>query len=220
MRTPFTTLATVAVLSLATACGGTQQSATPNSTTTPPPSTAMAPPASSTRDPSSTAPQPSACASTASWGTGAREAAGSTTDALYLVRTGRHDCYDRVVFDINGPSDVGFSVRYVPEVTADATGTPIPVGGGAALQVVVRAPEQGFDNSGPPPATTSTPRRNSPAGQRYEPCVSPDSSRVNAPSPLASGRRCHSVLSPCSTRRTRSGVSWSTSRIEEEPWND
>jgi hypothetical protein len=60
--------------------------------------------------------------------------------ALYLVRAGRHTCYDRVVFDVNGPYEVGFVARYVPVVTSDARGDPVPVAGNAALEVVVRAP--------------------------------------------------------------------------------
>jgi hypothetical protein len=71
-----------------------------------------------------------------------------STGALYLVRAGRHDCYDRVVFDINGPADIGYVVQYVPVVTADGSGAPVPVAGGAALEVIVRAPAQGADNGG------------------------------------------------------------------------
>ena len=66
-------------------------------------------------------------------------------DELYLVRAGRHDCYDRVVFDINGvipgAGVAGYAVSYVQgEVAADASGEPVPTAGDAALQVVVRAP--------------------------------------------------------------------------------
>ncbi|QRP42896.1 hypothetical protein [Amycolatopsis sp. FDAARGOS 1241] len=80
-------------------------------------------------------------------GTGAEEVAGSTTDALYLVRVGRHECYDRVVLDINGLAEAGYAVRYVPLVTADPSGQPLPVAGGAVLQVV-RAPALDTDASG------------------------------------------------------------------------
>jgi hypothetical protein len=65
-------------------------------------------------------------------------------DELYQVRVGRHDGYDRVVFDINGivpgPGVAGYHVSYVSgEVAADASGEPVPTAGDAALQVVVRA---------------------------------------------------------------------------------
>jgi hypothetical protein len=60
--------------------------------------------------------------------------------ALYLARAGRHACYDRVVFDVNGPAATGFAARYVRVVQADASGAPVPVAGRAALELVVRAP--------------------------------------------------------------------------------
>jgi hypothetical protein len=53
------------------------------------------------------------------------------------IRAGRHDCYDRVVFD----GQAGFNeVRYVTQVTTDGAGTPVPLLGGAFLQVSMRTP--------------------------------------------------------------------------------
>jgi len=72
-------------------------------------------------------------------------------DALYLVRAGRHACFDRVVFDVNGPAEAGFAVRYVPVVATDPKGDPLLVPGEAALEVVVRAPALGTDDSGHQP---------------------------------------------------------------------
>lgn len=163
-----TTLAAVAALTftlaLSTACGTSTTTApapatAPSSTTsgpsTPTTPTAENPPASTTPPVAATqppaAPAPADCAETASWGTGPSTAPGSSQDALYLVRAGQHPCYDRVVFDINGPAAAGFAVHYVPVVLSDAKGDPIPVPGGATLQVVVRAPELGADNSGHAP---------------------------------------------------------------------
>ena len=60
--------------------------------------------------------------------------------AFYLARAGRHACYDRVVFDVNGSDPVGFHARYVPVVRADASGARVPVAGRAALEVIIRAP--------------------------------------------------------------------------------
>ncbi len=74
-----------------------------------------------------------------------------TTAPLYLVRAGQHPCYDRVVFDINGPAPAGFAVKYVPQVISDPAGKPVPVAGGAVLQVVVRAPIWGTDTQGHQP---------------------------------------------------------------------
>ena len=89
-----------------------------------------------------------ACA-TQPWGTEPK--VGSTkmsTAPLYLVRVGLHPCYDRVVFDVNGPDAVGYAVRYVPLVQADGSGKPVPVAGNAALEVVVRAPILGTGSQG------------------------------------------------------------------------
>jgi hypothetical protein len=75
--------------------------------------------------------------------------------ALYLTRVGRHTCYDRVVFDLNGTQSVGFAARYVPVVLVDPTGTPVPVAGRAVLKVIVRAPIQGVDSEGHQPWRTA-----------------------------------------------------------------
>ncbi|GLY38160.1 hypothetical protein Amsp01_041840 [Amycolatopsis sp. NBRC 101858] len=72
-------------------------------------------------------------------------------DAVYLVRTGRHECYDRVVFSVNGSADVGFAARYLPVVTSDPKGDPLPVPGGAALEFAIRAPALGSDDAGHQP---------------------------------------------------------------------
>jgi hypothetical protein len=76
---------------------------------------------------------------------------GMTSAALYRVRAGRHRCYDRVVFDLNGSEAVGYTAKYVPVVRADGSGAPVPINGGAVLEVVVRGPVQGSDNQGHQP---------------------------------------------------------------------
>ena len=55
------------------------------------------------------------------------------------VHTGRHDCYDRVVFDISSAEDVGYSAAYVPVVRMDASGKPVEVAGGAFIQLSIDA---------------------------------------------------------------------------------
>ncbi|NSL43748.1 hypothetical protein [Streptomyces sp. 8P21H-1] len=68
----------------------------------------------------------------------------SSTSGAYVTnaRTGRQDCYDRFVVDVPGaPADrLGYTVRYVDQLIQDPTGTPVPVRGGAVLEVSVRAP--------------------------------------------------------------------------------
>ncbi|WP_410871050.1 hypothetical protein [Nocardia sp. A7] len=58
---------------------------------------------------------------------------------LTAVRAGRHECFDRMVVDLAGPS-AGYLVRYVGTVTEDGSGAPVPLRGGAFLQVTVNAP--------------------------------------------------------------------------------
>jgi hypothetical protein len=82
------------------------------------------------------------------WGTGLQQRPSSSSAPVYLVRAGRHECSDRVVFHLNGPDPVGYSVRYVDLVREDGSGRPVPVAGAAALQVVINAPALGHDDHG------------------------------------------------------------------------
>lgn len=67
--------------------------------------------------------------------------ASSTGDAGVLtnVRTGKHDCYDRMVVDTT-KTGAGYDVRYVPNVYADGSGQLITLTGGAKLKVTVNSP--------------------------------------------------------------------------------
>src|SRR6478672_9338335 len=50
------------------------------------------------------------------------------------ARTGQHECYDRLVFDIApGSGRLGYNVRYVSELTG-------PSSGGAKIQITINAP--------------------------------------------------------------------------------
>lgn len=87
---------------------------------------------------------PAASAATCPTGWGSlpeivRDGGGGTLDD---VRTGRHDCHDRLVLDLDGidASDVAYDVRYVSQVARDGSGQPVPLRGAADLQVVVRTP--------------------------------------------------------------------------------
>ncbi len=76
------------------------------------------------------------------WGSHAKSADARDQEMVNDVRAGRHACFDRLVVDVGG-QDVSFrsyEVRYVSRVTQDGSGAVIPLRGGAALQVVVRAP--------------------------------------------------------------------------------
>jgi hypothetical protein len=58
---------------------------------------------------------------------------------LLSVRTGRHACFDRLVVDLHGRA-AGYDVRYVTTVRTEGAGDPVPLRGGARLQIVVRTP--------------------------------------------------------------------------------
>lgn len=84
------------------------------------------------------------------WG-GRQKAVGSGPVAppspIDAVRTGRHACYDRLVIDLRG-RPVGYHVGYVPQVTDQGRGAPVPLRGGAFIDVTVYAPT--YDLSGSP----------------------------------------------------------------------
>ncbi|MEV6431169.1 hypothetical protein [Nocardia sp. NPDC051463] len=61
------------------------------------------------------------------------------------IRSGRHDCYDRLVFELAG-SAIGYRVGYVDAVVMDASGAPVPLRGDAFLHIVVLAPA--YDSAG------------------------------------------------------------------------
>ncbi len=61
-------------------------------------------------------------------------------EALTNVRTGQHDCFDRVVFDFQGPA-TGYRVDYTDVVQGGGgKGGPLSVAGGAHLSVVLLEP--------------------------------------------------------------------------------
>jgi len=70
------------------------------------------------------------------WGSQAKGAGDHGVAPLGTVRAGRHDCYDRVVFEIDGPAP-GFRVEYVSEVRTQGEGAVLPLAGGAKLKVVL-----------------------------------------------------------------------------------
>jgi hypothetical protein len=64
----------------------------------------------------------------------------ASADALLSVtdiRIGRHDGFDRVVFEVAGTGHPGWDVRYVDEASGQGKGDNIPVEGRAILQVTI-----------------------------------------------------------------------------------
>lgn len=89
------------------------------------------------------APQTAACET--GWGSQAKSEPGSLemAGALADVRTGRHACYDRMVFDIPGMTTADpalYWVQYVPSFAHVPSQTGIPVEGGAVIEIEFTAP--------------------------------------------------------------------------------
>lgn len=76
------------------------------------------------------------------WGSLDKTFTASTSKPLKNIRTGRHDCYDRMVFDVPGAgtSELGYSVGYVDQFYLDGSGRLVPVTGGAIIEVRLHAP--------------------------------------------------------------------------------
>jgi hypothetical protein len=88
-------------------------------------------------------PSAKATACATGWGSGEKTAQASNHKPLENIRTGRHACYDRMVFDVKGATAadrVGYRVGYVDTMYQDGSGDAIPVGGGAVLELHVAAP--------------------------------------------------------------------------------
>ncbi len=83
------------------------------------------------------------------WGSQVKSADAQDREMVNGVRAGRHACYDRLVIDVGGEeaSFRSYDVRYVSRVTEDGSGAVVPLRGGAALQVVVRAPAYDADGN-------------------------------------------------------------------------
>jgi hypothetical protein len=75
------------------------------------------------------------------------------------IRTGRHEGFDRVVFEVGGSGTPGWEVQYVDRPTSATTGEPVEVAGAAALQLIITGvglPDDGsqpFDGPNPLPGS-------------------------------------------------------------------
>ncbi len=84
-------------------------------------------------------------------------------DALVTVtdiRTGRHDGFDRVVFEVGGEGLPGWDVRYVDDPVEQGSGDPVEVDGDTVLRVTVTGVGypfdtgiEGFESDGPVPGS-------------------------------------------------------------------
>jgi hypothetical protein len=76
----------------------------------------------------------------AAWGSLDKSAGALSAAPLLTSRVGRHDCFDRLVFELNGPA-TGYRVSY-GEAYTQGQGAPMSpyTAGGALLQVVLLDP--------------------------------------------------------------------------------
>lgn len=149
MRTrPATALTVVMALALLAACGddddgdpGATSSSSPSVTATTSAPATSAPPPSSGADGRSaprtggddTGDLPFPADTAPDTGLPSADAAVTVTG----IRTGRHEGYDRVVFDVAGTGTPGWDARYVTEATSQGSGEPVPVRGEAILRMTL-----------------------------------------------------------------------------------
>jgi hypothetical protein len=88
----------------------------------------------------------------------AAPAGAQSAPTLVAVRAGRHAGFDRVVFEFRGAVPATRRIRYVDQLTEDASGEPVSLAGGADLEVVFQG-ANAHDGGGRP---TVSPRRFSP----------------------------------------------------------
>jgi hypothetical protein len=84
------------------------------------------------------------------------EPAADTQVTVQDIRTGRHEGFDRVVFEVGGRGTPGWDVRYVDQPASQGSGDPVEVDGAAVLQVTITGAGLPFDTgveewSGPDP---------------------------------------------------------------------
>ncbi len=84
------------------------------------------------------------------WGSMPKSQMSGDSETVVDVRAGRHACYDRLVVDLGGSDNefATYDVRYVDVVRQEGSGEPVPVRGGAVLQVSVGA--AAYDEDGRP----------------------------------------------------------------------
>lgn len=99
--------------------------------------------------PVASAPTRAAASCEVTWGSLPEEGGSYTSSLVTNVRSGRHECYDRLVVDLGPGPIAGFHVRYVPQVVQDGSGDPVPLAGGAFLEVIVRAWDYDFETGQP-----------------------------------------------------------------------
>ncbi|MDP5185423.1 GerMN domain-containing protein [Blastococcus sp. BMG 814] len=99
----------------------------------PVPTTAVPPPGTTAPRPVPTVPPPFVADTRPDTAAASPGAAVTVTD----VRAGRHEGFDRVVFEVGGAGLPGWDARYVPGARSAGSGLPVDVAGDAVLQLVL-----------------------------------------------------------------------------------
>jgi hypothetical protein len=101
---------------------------------------------------------PAAAVCAGGWGSLPESVAVGGTSTVTTVRTGAHECFDRVVFTLSGPA-AGDHVEYVDTIYQDGSGFVLPTPGGARLQVRLHHPayDENGDNTIVPSPTVGRP---------------------------------------------------------------
>ena len=81
------------------------------------------------------------------WGSLAKTRAPFTSRQIVDVRSGRHQCFDRLVVEIDGRGlgRPGYQVRYVRRVEQSGSGAAVRLRGGARLRLIIKAPAYDAD---------------------------------------------------------------------------
>ena len=90
-------------------------------------------------------------------GWGSLPKAGSSTilRTIGQLRAGQHDCYDRLVIDLDG-APVRYSVKYVSQFVNPNSGLPVALAGDGDIMITLYAAPAGFPWVNRPPITPST----------------------------------------------------------------
>lgn len=94
------------------------------------------------------APAASATVCETQWGSLAKKRAPFTSRQITDVRTGRHQCFDRLVVEIDGrgAGRPGYQVKYVRRVERGGSGSVVRLRGPEQLRVILKAPA--YDDEG------------------------------------------------------------------------
>ncbi|MCH5676194.1 AMIN-like domain-containing (lipo)protein [Streptomyces gilvus] len=101
--------------------------------------------------PAVAAPTAADCAVT--WGSLDKTGDSVTSRRLTDVRTGQHECFDRLVFDAEGTAadPIRYTVRYVDVLHQDPSDAVVPIKGGAILEISLFSPRYDGETGEPYP---------------------------------------------------------------------